>query len=261
MSTPPEPTHPAAPRTESSAVPASSVVPSIEQVYRSYSSFLDQTQARFDGEFGGKLLLLSPFDSEGAALSLAANIAGAATLIIDADPQRLKDGIRHGHCDFLVNHLDEALRILKNEIRKRQPVSVALAAELPPFLAEVVERGVQPDLIYLPPEMPSVATLLSRDSLLLRAANTMPEDGRRAVRWTAAKAPALWLPRVDQLAAAVFPYEDRRRRWLQLAPRYLGRQMMASRFLEMSKAELDTFTSSVNAAIASGEIGAEIAIH
>jgi urocanate hydratase len=45
-----------------------------------------------------------------------------------------------------VNTLNEALRVLKNEIRKGQPLGVALVAEVGAVLAEMVERGVLPDL-------------------------------------------------------------------------------------------------------------------
>ena len=34
--------------------------------------------------------------------------------------------VRNGIADFAVKTLDEALRILKNEIRKRQPIAVLL---------------------------------------------------------------------------------------------------------------------------------------
>src|SRR5271155_5872297 len=105
---------------------------------------------RFQGELGGKLLLFGRLDADGAAVALAANISGAATLGVDADSERLRQGIRRGFCDFVVNNLDEALRILKNEIRKKRPVSVCLEGDLVATLQEAVERGLQPDLLALP---------------------------------------------------------------------------------------------------------------
>ena len=63
----------------------------------------------------------------GRALLLAGNIAGAASLAVTADAAAQKQSIRDGVADFLVNSLDEALRILKNEVRKREPVAVCVA--------------------------------------------------------------------------------------------------------------------------------------
>ena len=41
---------------------------------------------------------------------------------------------------------DEALRVLKNEIRKHRPLSVALDGAVEPAIEEMRERGVLPDL-------------------------------------------------------------------------------------------------------------------
>jgi hypothetical protein len=48
--------------------------------------------------------------------------------------------------DFVVNTLDEALRVLKNEIRQHRPLGVGLIAEVGSVLEEMAERGVLPDL-------------------------------------------------------------------------------------------------------------------
>ena len=36
------------------------------------------------------------------------------------DPERIKKRLKTGYCDFMVNSLDEALRILKNAVRKKE---------------------------------------------------------------------------------------------------------------------------------------------
>ena len=78
---------------------------------------------------GGKLLYAGQLDEEARALLVAANIAGAASLAASADAAARKQFMRDGVVDFLVTSLDEALRILKNEIRKREPVAVCVALE------------------------------------------------------------------------------------------------------------------------------------
>src|SRR5580698_5165161 len=68
--------------------------------------------------WGGALIVACGLNPQGAALALASNIAGAVCLSVDGDPARLKDALRSGSCDFVVNTLDEALRAMKNEVRK-----------------------------------------------------------------------------------------------------------------------------------------------
>src|SRR3954447_15148632 len=92
--------------------------------HRYYSLLMAQAETQAAGEpcLGGKLLYAGNLDENGRALVIAANIAEAASLCASADPVAQKNAMRDGVVDFVVTNLDEALRILKNEIRKRQGV-------------------------------------------------------------------------------------------------------------------------------------------
>jgi urocanate hydratase len=83
----------------------------------------------------------------GGAQPLAATLKGAAFLGIDADADRIKRRVKSGYCEVMINHLGEALRILKNAIRKREPASVGLIGNASELLPEFVSRGVVPDLL------------------------------------------------------------------------------------------------------------------
>src|SRR4029079_6547665 len=52
-----------------------------------------------------------------------------------------------GYCDFMVNTLDEALRILKNAVRKKENVSVGLVGNCADVIPELADRGVVPDIL------------------------------------------------------------------------------------------------------------------
>jgi len=80
-------------------------------------------------DWGGVLIVACGLGQGGSALSIAGNVAGAGCLAIDQRAEVCRAAVRSGACDFVVNTVDEALRILKNEIRKRQPVSVALSMD------------------------------------------------------------------------------------------------------------------------------------
>lgn len=238
---------------------SASLLPEIPEVYAHFSSLIALAKERFGGELGGKLLLYRQLDAPGAVVALAANIAGAATLGVDSDSERLRQGIRHGFCDFVVNNLDEALRILKNEVRKKQPVSVCLEGDLARTMRQAVERGLQPDLLALPETIGEVKVLIERGAVVLDA-EPPPDPALTGVKWTAESAPAVWLARVDAIAAKVLSPGDARRRWLKFAPRYLGRTMAACHYLRMTVAELEAFSGLVESAMASGELGTKVTI-
>src|SRR5258708_3890298 len=101
----------------------------------------------FSGDLGGKLIVSGGMGGMGGAQPLAATMTGAAFLGIDVDPERIKKRLKTGYCDFLVTTLDEALRILKNAVRKKENVSVGLVGNCADIIPELAERGVVPDIL------------------------------------------------------------------------------------------------------------------
>ena len=77
-------------------------------------------------DWDGELILCCGLGPLGSAVALAAHVAGAACLVIEPDAAVSRAAMRAGVCDFFVNTVDEALRGLKNEIRQRKPLAVAL---------------------------------------------------------------------------------------------------------------------------------------
>ena len=160
---------------------------------------------------GGKLLYAGELNPQGSRLMRAANIAGAASLGATADAAMQRMAVREGVADFLVTSLDEALRILKNEIRKRQTVAVCVAAAPDSIEVEMLERGVLPDL-----RAPIAAQPLEPDQIFIAVAEAPGDFEGRAL--------------------ALVPESERVvRRWLRLSPRYLGSRARRVRSLTCTK--------------------------
>lgn len=208
-----------------------------------------------DPGLGGRLLWAGELDATGRSLVVAANVAGAATLASASDPDAQRQAVRDGIVDFLVTSLDEALRILKNEVRKRATVAVCVGAPVESVERAMAERGVQPDLF--------------REAVLRADQTTAPPTEKASdakldpvgvaalVAWRVDSAPAQWLPRLDALALdCLAPEELVARRWVLRASRYLGRpshaghlvsstREFASRFVERARLETDRGTLTV----------------
>jgi urocanate hydratase len=116
-------------------------------VQGTYETFNAAGDKHFGGDLSGKLIVSGGMGGMGGAQPLAATMTGAAFLGIDVDPERIKKRLKTGYCDFLVNTLDEALRILKNAIRKKENVSVGLVGNCADVIPELAERGVVPDIL------------------------------------------------------------------------------------------------------------------
>lgn len=207
---------------------------------------------------GGKLLYAGELDARGRALVIAGNVAGCATLVATADAAVQKQSIYDGVADFLVNSLDEALRILKNEIRTRKTVAVCVGVAPGSIEQEMKERGVQPDLV-LGGRRDQQRTMLqfgagSREVHLIEA-----DTGRAFLTWRVAQAPARWMPKLDAIALECLASDSWGRRWIRLSPRYCGRAASAQRALHCDPQIAEEIISSIYASVQRGEIGVEVA--
>jgi urocanate hydratase len=112
-----------------------------------YETFAAAARKHFQSDLAGKLVASGGMGGMGGAQPLAATLNGAAFLGIDVDPERIKRRVKTGYCDVMVNDLDEALRILKNAVRKREATSVGLVGNCADVIPELARRGVVPDLL------------------------------------------------------------------------------------------------------------------
>jgi urocanate hydratase len=116
-------------------------------VQGTFETFASAGEKHFGGDLAGKLIVSGGMGGMGGAQPLAATMNGAAFLGIDVDPERIKKRLKTGYCDFMVTTLDEALRILKNAVRKKENVSVGLVGNCADIIPELAERGVVPDIL------------------------------------------------------------------------------------------------------------------
>jgi urocanate hydratase len=207
------------------------------EIYRAYSAFMALAHSLGRPDLSHQLVLCQSLSIAGEAPLIAASIASAGTLCIEPDPSAVRQSIRSGAIDFTVNNLDEALRALKNELRKGLSIAICLEGNPANVMAEMEDRGVQPDLLCISsaPEI-SALKFAERGARLLdlaQIASTLHEMVE--MNWWTVTQPGKWLPMLDDLVAACIPAEDSlRRSWIKRAPRYLGRSLRTKRYLPMS---------------------------
>jgi urocanate hydratase len=218
-------------------------MPSQQSIYRHYAALHATIPLHPESGLGGKLLYAGELATN-TSLLYAANIAGAASIAASADPAIQRLAIRDSVIDFLVTSLEEALRILKNEIRKHQPVSVGIAIAPDQLVEQMLDRGVLPDLL----QSDQVGEDQAGKFLDLGAqqiANPEATD-QTYVTWSIDHDFARILPQIDVLAQQAIPEADvLRQRWLRLAPRYLGRAAQRIHGVRFSEEEFAQFKRSV----------------
>jgi uncharacterized Rossmann fold enzyme len=189
----------------------------MESIYRLYAALACDLDP--ETGLGGKLLYVGEPAQAAMHLLRAANIAGAASIAASADAASLRRAMREGALDFVVTSLDEALRILKNEIRKKQPVAVGVSVAPEMIAREMTDRGVQPDILASGlAGNPDTRIFVERGAKILEAQATGEPMQVIAI-------PSDWNQPVAefdlQLLESLSPGDHLNRRWVRLAPRYL----------------------------------------
>ena len=198
------------------------------------------------GTLAGRLVLSLGFSAAGAELALATMIAQGCFLGLEPDMQSLKQAVRSGACDFMVNTLDEALRVLKNELRKKTPLSVGLLGAPQPILDAIVARGVQPDLIAGARTSAAVQTLAERGATLLPDVPSTSGSSDSLTR-VCATTPGD-MRRLDALLAGLVEQSPIQAGWIQHAPAYFSRRLPPQRVLDLSQAQTAVLQDQLDAA-------------
>lgn len=205
---------------------------------------------------GGRLLYAGELDDRGRALLVAGNVAGCASLAATADAAGQKQSIRDGVADFLVSSLDEALRILKNEVRQRKTVAVCVGMAAGAVELEMIERGVQPDLVFAGRRRAGTSFGPGTHEILLAER----EADEVFLAWQVEQAPAQWLPRLDAVALGCVDAGSWEARWIKLAPRYLGRSASTQRALCCDRRVATEIVRRFSDSVRNGEIAVEVSV-
>lgn len=223
-------------------------LPDISAIHNEYLALSQVARERIGGSLEGKVLLSARAD--GLPSIVAASIAGAASLWVDSDAEILRAAMRQALCDFVVGTLDEALRILKNEVRQKRAVSVALQADPASCLREYIDRGFQPDLLIgLPPSLQEpMQIMVARGAVLLPPSGQL-EHGTSLLCWSVDSDAAPTMRLIGQIAAesldAARADTADRQHWLKSAPRYLGRAFANRQCVRMDRNESAMFVARV----------------
>jgi urocanate hydratase len=112
-----------------------------------YETFAACARQHFDGTLAGRLVVSGGLGGMGGAQPLAATLNGAAFLGVDVDASRIQKRLDTGYVDRMVTSLDQALEIVLGAKAQQQAVSVGLVGNIADVLAQLIDRGITPDVL------------------------------------------------------------------------------------------------------------------
>ena len=116
-------------------------------VQGTYETFAAAGKTHWNSDLAGRFVLSAGLGGMGGAQPLAATMAGGVFLGVEIDPARIERRLATRYLDELVPDLDTALRRVDEHRRARTPRSIALVGNAADVYAELVRRGVTPDLV------------------------------------------------------------------------------------------------------------------
>ena len=138
-------------------------------VQGTYETFMACARQHFGGSLSGRWLLTGGCGGMGGAQPLAGYMAGAATLVVEADPAKIQRRIDTGYCQHRADTLDAALALVFAAKSAGKPVSVGLVGNCADVLPELLRRKLVPDIVtdqtptepiggYIPASIPLAET-------------------------------------------------------------------------------------------------------
>jgi urocanate hydratase len=116
-------------------------------VQGTYETLAAVGRRHFGGTLSGRVVVTAGLGGMGGAQPLASAMNGAATLVIEVDPQRIQRRLATRYLDETTDSLDEALATVSVWARERVGRSIGLRANAADVLPALVARGVTPDVL------------------------------------------------------------------------------------------------------------------
>lgn len=116
-------------------------------VQGTYETFVEAGRQHYSGNLQGKWILTGGLGGMGGAQPLAAVMADACCLAVECDETRADFRLRTRYLDEKTHSLDEALEMITRWTRAGEAKSVGLIGNAADIFAELVERGVRPNIV------------------------------------------------------------------------------------------------------------------
>ncbi|MGB7180420.1 MAG: urocanate hydratase [Burkholderiaceae bacterium] len=116
-------------------------------VQGTYETFVEAGRQHYGGNLTGKWILTAGLGGMGGAQPLAAVMAGACCLVVEADETRIDFRLRTRYVDVKTSSLDEALSLIETWTTAGEAKSVGLLGNAADVIPELLRRGVRPSIV------------------------------------------------------------------------------------------------------------------
>jgi urocanate hydratase len=116
-------------------------------VQGTYETFVELGRRHYGGNLEGRWILTGGLGGMGGAQPLAATLAGASMLAVEAQNRCIEKRLQTGYLDARAETLDEALAMIEASHKQARPISVGLLGNAAEIFPEILARGIRPDAV------------------------------------------------------------------------------------------------------------------
>jgi urocanate hydratase len=112
-----------------------------------YETFAAAGEKHFGGDLSGRWILTGGMGGMGGAQPMAGTMSGTTILVVEVDEARINRRVKMGFCDIKVKTLDKALKLVKEHVASKEPISIGLVGNCAEIFPEIFRRGMIPDIV------------------------------------------------------------------------------------------------------------------
>ena len=116
-------------------------------VQGTYETFVEIGRQHFGGSLAGKWILTGGLGGMGGAQPLAATLAGASMLAVEAQDSRIEKRLETGYLDARAETLEDALAMIAHAHAEGRAISIGLLGNAAEIFPEILARGIRPDVV------------------------------------------------------------------------------------------------------------------
>jgi len=112
-----------------------------------YETLAELACQYFGGTLRGRWVLTAGLGGMGGAQPLAVTLNEGVALVVEVEQHRIERRIATGYLDRAVDTLEEAMTLVEAAVAEHRPLSVGLLGNAAEIYAELVQRGITPDVV------------------------------------------------------------------------------------------------------------------
>ncbi len=112
-----------------------------------FETFAECARKYFGGTLRGRWVLTAGMGGMSGAQPLSVTMNDGVILDVEIDPKKIERRISQGFCDTMTTSLEQALTLVNDAIKRRQPLSIGLVGNAADIHPTLVRRGIIPDIL------------------------------------------------------------------------------------------------------------------